>query len=67
MDAQQAAEYLVFPPGTNLLTAPAQQPAPAYSGERTDELRESLYRLADHLAAIPAADHAADLLAQPNP
>ncbi|GAA2097605.1 hypothetical protein GCM10009759_27850 [Kitasatospora saccharophila] len=57
MNAQQAAEYLGFPPGTNLLTAPAQQPVTADSDERADELRESLYRLADHLAAIPAADH----------
>lgn len=40
-----------------MLTAPKQQPVPAGSGERTDELRESLHRLADHLAAIPAADH----------
>ncbi|MEV8529443.1 hypothetical protein AB0451_35835 [Streptomyces sp. NPDC052000] len=57
MNDQQAAEYLGFPPATNLLTTPVHQPVAASSDERTDELRESLYRLADHLAAIPAADH----------
>ncbi|MFE4874284.1 hypothetical protein [Streptomyces sp. NPDC056682] len=57
MNDQQAAEYLGFPPATNLLTTPVHQPVAASSDERTDELRVSLYRLADHLAAIPAADH----------
>ncbi|MEW1914474.1 hypothetical protein AB0442_39850, partial [Kitasatospora sp. NPDC085895] len=57
MDAQQAAEYLGFPPGTDLLTDPAQQSVPAGSRERMDKVRESLHRVAEHLAAIPPADH----------
>ncbi|MBP0448133.1 TniQ family protein [Kitasatospora sp. RG8] len=56
MDAQQAAEYLGLPLGTDQPAPPTSQSIPFSFQQRADELRESLGRLADHVAAIPAAD-----------
>ncbi|WP_232794981.1 TniQ family protein [Kitasatospora sp. NRRL B-11411] len=56
MGAQQAAEYLGFPADTDQLTPPTSQSIPFRSHERANELRDSLHRLADHVAAIPASD-----------
>ncbi|MFJ7277597.1 hypothetical protein [Kitasatospora sp. NPDC098663] len=53
MDAQQAADYLGVPPGTDLLDGERTQTDEQVATDGTAELREGLTRLAEHLASQP--------------
>ncbi|MFF7995887.1 TniQ family protein [Kitasatospora xanthocidica] len=57
MDAQQAADYLGVPPGTNLLNTDSPQVPRRAPAESSAELRKGIDRLAEHLASLPPGAH----------